>query len=135
MIPGQVAKDDAASLLASARFRELLDVARQQFDLILVDSAPVLAVPDNLLLATIIDRVIIVAKATGTSTRDLRKAQTEIERAGGRILGVVLNQANPRDVPYYHPRYRKYYTSPASKRTEETSGRVSSSSRIDGKRT
>ena len=134
VIPGQVARGDAASLLASSRFRELLDVASHQFDVILIDSAPVLAVPDNLLLASIIDRVILVAKATGTSTRDLRKAQTVIERAGGRILGVVLNQADQRDVPYYHPRYRKYYTSGTGKRSEETPGRLPSSSRSDGKR-
>jgi polysaccharide biosynthesis transport protein len=134
VIPGQVARGDAASLLASSRFKELLDVASQQFDVILIDSAPVLAVPDNLLLASIIDRVILVAKATGTSTRDLRKAQTVIERAGGRILGVVLNQADQRDVPYYHPRYRKYYTSGTGKRSEETPGRSPSPSRSDGKR-
>jgi capsular exopolysaccharide synthesis family protein len=134
VIPGQVARGDAASLLASSRFRELLDVAGHQFDVILVDSAPVLAVPDNLLLANIIDRVILVAKATGTSARDLRKAQTVIERAGGRILGVVLNQADQRDVPYYHPRYRKYYTSGTGKRSEETPGRSPSPSRSDGKR-
>jgi polysaccharide biosynthesis transport protein len=135
VIPGQVARGDAASLLASNRFRELLDVASHQFDVILIDSAPVLAVPDNLLLASVIDRVILVAKATGTSARDLRKTQTVIERAGGRILGVVLNQADQRDVPYYHPRYRKYYTSGTGKRPDETPGRVPSSSRTDGKRT
>jgi succinoglycan biosynthesis transport protein ExoP len=133
VIPGQVARSDAATLLASSRFRELLDVASQRFDLILVDSAPVLAVPDNLLLASVIDRVILVAKATGTSTRDLRKAQTVIAHAGGRILGVVLNQADQRDVPYYHPRYRKYYTSDTGKRSKETPGGVPSSSRNDGK--
>jgi polysaccharide biosynthesis transport protein len=135
LIPAQVARGDAASLLASPRFRELLARSADQFDLILVDCAPVLAVPDNLLLATVIDRVIMVAKATGTSARDLRKAQREIERAGGRILGVVLNQANPRDVSYYHPRYRKYYTSAAGKPGEETSGRRPSSSRASGNKT
>jgi Mrp family chromosome partitioning ATPase len=134
VIPGQVARGDAASLLASSRFRELLDVASHQFDVILVDSAPVLAVPDNLLLAGFIDRVILVAKATGTSARDLRKAQAVIGRAGGRILGVVLNQADQRDVAYYHPRYRKYYNAGSGKRSEETPGRVPSSSRSDGKR-
>ena len=110
VIPGQVARGDSASLLASPRFKELLHVAGTQFDLILVDSAPILAVPDNLLAANIVDRVILVAKATSTSVRDLRKAQAVATRSGARILGVILNQANPIDIPYYHPRYRKYYT-------------------------
>ena len=126
VIPGQVARGDAAALLASPRFRELLDVASHQFDLILVDSAPILAVPDNLLLANMVDRVILVAKVTGTSVRNLRKTQLVTERAGGRILGVVLNQADQRDVPYYHPRYRKYYTSTDRKSSPETSPRFAS---------
>lgn len=115
IVPGQVARGDSASLLASSRFKELLHVAGTQFDLILVDSAPILAVPDNLLVASVLDRVVLVARATRTNTRELRKAQTATERAGGRILGVILNEAHPRDVPYYHPRYRKYYTPSTTK--------------------
>jgi hypothetical protein len=37
------------------------------------------------------------------------------------ILGVIVNQANPRDVHYYHPRYSKYYTSNDGKGTQEES--------------
>ena len=133
MIPGQVSRGDTASLLASSRFKELLHAASTQYDLVLVDSAPVLAVPDNLLLAHAIDRVILVARATHTSTRELRKAQAALERAGGRILGVILNQANARDVPYYHPRYRKYYTPSNGKRPEPAPRRVASSPHIEAK--
>ncbi len=120
VIPGQVARGNPVSLLASARCKELLHVASSQFDLILVDSAPVLAVPDNILFGGLVDRVLLVAKATGTSIRDLRKAQEVVERAGGRLLGVVLNQANPRDMPYYHSRYRKYYALANAKWPEST---------------
>ena len=111
VIPGQVAPEDAASLLASSRVRELLKEANDRFDLILVDSAPVLAVPDNLLLLTKLDRAIIVVKASTTSKRDLQKVKKSLEQMTANILGVVLNQANPRDVHYYHPRYSKYYSS------------------------
>ncbi|MGZ8395004.1 MAG: hypothetical protein ACXWWJ_09585, partial [Nitrospira sp.] len=58
--------------------------------------------------------------------RNLRKTQVVTERAGGRILGVVLNQADQRDVPYYHRRYRKYYTSTDRKSSPETSSRFAS---------
>ena len=134
VVPGQIARGDAASLLASSRFKELLQVAGTEFDLILVDSAPILAVPDNLLLANVVDRVVLVARATKTGTRDLRKAQMAAERAGGRILGVVLNQANPRDVAYYHPRYRKYYTSANGKSSPEPSRRLTASPGVEAKK-
>jgi len=120
LIPGQVTRGDAASLLASPRFKELLHVATAEYDLVLIDSAPILAVPDNLLLAHVVDRALLIAKATQTSTRELRKAQSALERAGGRLLGVVLNHANARDVPYYHRRYRKYYAPSNGKRPEDT---------------
>ena len=134
IIPGQVAREDAASLLASPRFKELLREATNQFDLVLVDSAPILAVPDNLLLSNIVDRVIVVAKATATSMRDLRKAKAALERAGAQILGVVLNQANPRDVPYYHARYRKYYTASDGAHSNESLRRPVKSPRLDEKK-
>ena len=96
-------------MLASPRLKDLLSVSRDGFDLVLVDSAPLLAVPDNLLLVAGLDRVIIVVRASHTTKRDLRKTQRILEHANAQIIGVVLNQANPLDVPYYHPRYRKYY--------------------------
>jgi capsular exopolysaccharide synthesis family protein len=120
VIPGQVAPQDAASMLASSRARDLLKEANDRFDLILVDSAPVLAVPDNLLLLTVLDRAIIVVKASATSKRDLQKVQKSLEHMTANILGVVLNQANRRDVHYYNPRYSKYYSSNDGKGTQET---------------
>ena len=129
VIPGQVTRKDVASLLASPYVKDLLYQANTRFDLVLVDSAPVLAVPDNLLLAAVLDRAILVAKATATSIRDLRKAQMVLENSGARILGVVLNQANPRDVPYYHPRYQKYYKTTAGRPTSRSSPEIPTSPR------
>jgi capsular exopolysaccharide synthesis family protein len=127
VIPGQHTRQDAGSLLASARLKELLAAARAHFDLILVDSAPILAVPDNLLLLTQIERVLLVARASHTSKRDLLRAQRHVEQASARILGVVLNQAHRNDVEYFRPRYRRYYRSgdaPAeSQRSASATGR------------
>ncbi len=120
VIPGQVAPEDAASMLASSRAKELLKEANDRFDLILVDSAPVMAVPDNLLLLTVLDRAIIVVKASTTSKRELQKTQKYMEQMNANILGVILNQANPHDVHYYHPRYSKYYSSNDGKGTQES---------------
>lgn len=131
VIPGQVTKKDVASLLASTHVKELLRHASTQFDLILVDSAPLLAVPDNLLLVAALDRVILVAKATATSIRDLRKAQKAMENANAQILGVILNQANPRDVPYYDRRYQKYYRTIDAKTTPKGSRDIRTTQRMN----
>jgi succinoglycan biosynthesis transport protein ExoP len=120
VIPAQVAPEDAASLLASSRVMELLALANDRFDLILVDSAPILAVPDNLLLLTVLDRAILVLKATATSKRDLQKALKALDQMLDKILGVILNQANARDVHYYRHRYSKYYPSSDGKGAQES---------------
>ena len=51
-----------------------------------------LLIPDNLLLASAVDGVVLVAKAGSTGFRDLARAKTLLEGAGARMLGVVLNQ-------------------------------------------
>jgi capsular exopolysaccharide synthesis family protein len=134
VIPGQATRGDTAALLASIRFKELLQTAGAQFDLIFLDTAPVLAVPDNLLLANVIDRIILVAMATQTSVGDLRKAHATVARVGGQILGVVLNGASGRDVLYYRRRYRRYYTAPAGKDGKESPRRPRLSPEMQGKR-
>lgn len=121
VIPTQSVKEDPAAILAPSGFRQLVTQAGRQFDLVLIDSPPILAVPDILLLVSAVDRVILVVKASSTSKRDLRKAQKLLKKANAHILGVILNQANQRDVDYYHPRYRKYYGSTNGKGFPEVS--------------
>ena len=109
VIPSSIAPGNATILLASEGMRTLLTEARDRFDVILCDSAPVLAVPDNILLIKAFEAALIVVKASATSRRLLTKTAKLLDSAGAEILGVVLNQANPRDVAYYHQRYRRYY--------------------------
>jgi capsular exopolysaccharide synthesis family protein len=132
-IPGQVSRGDTAAMLASPQAKALLEIACARFDLVLVDSPPLLAVPDNLLLATALDRIILVVKASATSKRDLCKAQAVLEQAKARILGVILNQANPSDVHYYRPEYRKYYKAADGKPAPEVSRRIGPQSSEDKK--
>jgi capsular exopolysaccharide synthesis family protein len=111
VIPGQATREDPAALLASPRFISLLtEPTAELYDLILLDSAPVLAVPDNLLLAPAVDRVLLVAKSSSTSKRDLLRTSQTLQKVSATVLGVILNEAHHVDVHYYNPRYRKYYT-------------------------
>jgi Mrp family chromosome partitioning ATPase len=66
-------------------------------------------VADNLLLPAQVDKVVIVVKSASTSTRDLQKVHSILERQNASILGVILNQVEKGAIDYYHPRYRKYY--------------------------
>jgi Mrp family chromosome partitioning ATPase len=86
-----------------------LDLLKDCADLVLFDSAPVLAVSDNLLLASLVDGVILVVRSGHTQRRDLIRAKQRLERAGARLLGVVINQVPQWETRRYYAQYGSYY--------------------------
>jgi Mrp family chromosome partitioning ATPase len=68
----------------------------------------VLLIPDNLLLASAVDGVILVARAGSTGFRDLARTKALLEGTGARVLGVVLNQV---PVGPLRKSYMHYYDS------------------------
>jgi receptor protein-tyrosine kinase len=110
-IPSGDLVDDPAAMLSSARAREFVARLKERWDYVLFDSPPLLLVSDNVLFATSLDGVILVAKAGQTARRDLLRAKGMLEERGARILGVILNQVPPGQLPYDHQRYRGYYDS------------------------
>ena len=95
-------------MLAGQRLRELIGEMSSKADFVICDSSPVLLIPDNLLLASAVDGVILVARAGSTGFRDLARTKTLLEGAGARVLGVVLNQVPVGPLRKY---YRHYYDS------------------------
>lgn len=78
-------------------------------ELLLIDSPPILAVDDALLLAPRVDGVVLVLQAGAVPERDALKAKQRLERAGGELLGVVMNRFDPNlHGPGLHP-YDAYY--------------------------
>jgi receptor protein-tyrosine kinase len=98
-------------LLTVERLRPLLDTVKGQADLVLFDSAPVLAVADNLVLASLVDGVVLVARAGKTQRRELERAKATLERAGATLLGVILNELSLRDTRRAYGAYGDYYGS------------------------
>jgi len=94
-------------LLDSDAMRELLRELRQEADLVILDSPPVLAVADSLVLARLSDDVLMVC-VTGQSHRhELQLARTLLSRVGESVSGVVLNKIGERAGYGYQGRY--YY--------------------------
>lgn len=98
-------------LLGSSRMSFLLDKLKKEADVILFDSAPVLAVADAALLAPKVDGVILVVNAGRTKPEELAEAANLLSKGNARILGVVLNRVErDRSSPYYyHYRSSGYY--------------------------
>ncbi len=91
-------------LLGSETLGVFLEEARQAFDVVVVDTSPVLPVPDALLVAVHCDAVVLVAHAGETDVEALSLAFEALEGMGDRVpdvAGVVLNRASDRGVAGY----------------------------------
>ncbi|MDQ3991645.1 MAG: polysaccharide biosynthesis tyrosine autokinase, partial [Actinomycetota bacterium] len=108
-----------AELLGSDPMRRLLDELAESADIVLVDSAPVLAVADPVVLAPLVDAVLLVADAQTTTRGALSHAREQLDQMNARILGAILNNFDPakgKSHPYYYQYYYTYQYEGASAR-------------------
>jgi len=109
-VPSGPTPPNPAELLSSRRMREFLEHVSDRFDLVLLDSPPVLAVTDASALASMTDGVVFVIGAGKVPYSAVRRAKSQIEAAQGRILGAVVNQFEARASDGYSKAYyQRYY--------------------------
>jgi Mrp family chromosome partitioning ATPase len=81
-----------AAVLASEETRSLMARLRDQFDIVIFDSAPVVAVSDTIPLLTHADAVVIVGRLDHTTRDDIRRMRSVLDRVPGHnLVGVVAN--------------------------------------------
>ena len=112
LLPRGVFAPNPADLFMSQKMRDVLNELRDQFDFIVIDSPPVIAVSDAAILSTISDGVVLVFHGQKTTTPSARRAMERLERVGAPILGVILNGIDIRHPDYVD--YRSYYSSYSS---------------------
>lgn len=103
-------------ILASTRFAEVIDVLRAGSDLVIIDTPPVLGLADASALASRVDGVLLVVNPNEVNRRTLAQARTQLERAGGNVLGVLLNSVGPSMGYGYGYEYGYYSPTPESDR-------------------
>ena len=86
---------DLASPSYLGAFSLLVDRMARMFDLVLIDGPPVSRLGPVGALASVVDGVLLVVKAEGAPVEEIRRAVGDLERSGGKVLGVILNQADP----------------------------------------
>lgn len=110
-----------SELLSFQETSELIKEFRQNYDLILLDSAPILPVTDSAILGAKADGAIIVYQAGKTSRNALIRAKIQLENVKVKILGIVINNIKAQYIEDITPdqkyRYYRYY---GEKKTKET---------------
>ncbi len=97
-----------AEMLSSRRMEEQMRAWAQQFDRVVVDTAPLLAVSDTQALAVRSDAVVLVARAGVTRKRALIRARDLLWRVNAPVAGVVVNDVDLRLENFYTYRYGMY---------------------------
>lgn len=90
VIPAGRDTERPADLVVSEGFEKVLTEVKNESDIVIIDSPPVLPVVDAAAIAQLSDHVILVSRLGTTKKNELRQAREEIERAGSTPLGVIL---------------------------------------------
>jgi Mrp family chromosome partitioning ATPase len=93
-------------IIASKRMEEFLGIATSNFDLVVLDSSPVLGAAHTALSPALVDGVLLVVRAGKTDKKLVREAKKQLEMAKARLLGVILNGIDRR---LHYRRYYRYY--------------------------
>lgn len=87
-----------AELLGSARMANLVKAARESYDFVIIDTAPVLSVADVAVIAGLLDSVVLVVDSSRLRKAQLEQAAETLEIAGTHVSGIILNKIKPRRV-------------------------------------
>ncbi len=108
-LPSGLLPADSAGLLNSQRMVDLIADVKSRFDLVLIDSPPILGVSDASVLANLADMTMIVVQHRKLPRHMLMRVKQSVENVGGKVVGVVLNNVDLRsDAQYQY--YTSYYT-------------------------
>lgn len=98
-----------SELLGNRKFQEMIQNAREEYDMVIVDTPPLGSVIDAAVVSKCCDGAVIVIAAGNVSYRFARKVKEQLDVAGCRILGCVLNKVDLSGKSYYGKYYGKYY--------------------------
>lgn len=94
-----------SELLSSKKFEKLVEDVKEMYDLVIFDAPPVTVVPDATIIATKVDKTVIIARAKVTPMDQLEVTKKMLESVGANIAGVVFNGVKVSGKKYYG----KYY--------------------------
>ncbi|MDS1829073.1 polysaccharide biosynthesis tyrosine autokinase, partial [Vibrio vulnificus] len=111
---GQV-PPNPSELLMHPRFKELVDWASENYDLVIIDTPPVLAVTDPSIVGAIAGTTLMVARFGQNTVKEIDVARSRFEQAGIEVKGVILNAIEKKASSSYGYGYYNYSYGDSSK--------------------
>jgi len=119
ILPAGEGAPNPADLLASKQMKQTLVRLREKYDLVVIDSPPVMAVSDSKILGPLVDRSLVVVRWAKTRRETAIHAARQVVDSGSTLAGVILSRVNVKrhaeygfaDSGSYYGKYSKYYSS------------------------
>lgn len=94
VIPRGTVPPNPSELLNSTNTKRVINFLRENFSRIIFDGVPINGLPDSLIMASLVDRVVLVTTAGYTKIDELMEAKKALEKIDANIAGVVVNRVN-----------------------------------------
>jgi len=104
VVPSGPHPPNPAELLNSEMMKDFVRLLKERFDVVLIDTPPVMAVIDPVIVSSYVDSTVIVLRTGKAARKPVLRTVSELRRAQAKIIGVVFNGAKAR----VHTRYGRY---------------------------
>jgi succinoglycan biosynthesis transport protein ExoP len=101
ILGGEKSSINAADLFASDKFAAFITEAREAYDAVIIDTPPVLVVPDARIIAEHVDAIVFTVCWDHTSKQQVEESLRLFHNSGQRVSGMVLSQISPRGMKQY----------------------------------
>jgi capsular exopolysaccharide synthesis family protein len=109
VLPAGQHPPNPAELLESQKMKDFLTWASNNFKKVIIDTPPVMAVADPIILSAVVDGVIFVIRSGVTHRKQVIQALNKLSETQVKIFGIVLNRVRASTDNYYYPYYYRYY--------------------------
>lgn len=108
LLPSGSIPSNPSELLGSSYASYLINLLIRRYDVLVIDSSPIVVASDALLLAALTDGVVLVIEVGKTNRNIIKDAYSQLQKTKANVLGVLLNKAQAVDRSYYKY-YQAYY--------------------------
>lgn len=128
LIPTGAIPDNPAALLSGQYLADVIKQARAQYDVVIVDSPPILGLADALILSTHVDGSLMIVESNGLRTPALKQALKRLRGGGANIVGALLTKYKPQhgrsmdDYYYYYSYVSEGYSETKSRNSRNKKG-------------
>ena len=107
VIPTGIYPPNPSELLTNERFIKLIEKLREEFSIIVLDCPPIEGLSDALVVSSMADTTVLVAKYKSTPVKLLEKSKKALDTVGAKLAGVVLNHVEKEPNTYYYGYYKE----------------------------